>query len=736
MGETVDIKNQTIDLQKLKPYTLTWGSGKTINCYDHDVEMPVEPPDEDCINYGLPIEDQVFRKTFIPKQVLNPGRDYGDENWSEEQIDHFVDQIYQRRENGVWIFIKGRKFWIPGPYYIFLNFWKLLSREEIIYRYTNLDLWWLWIDTVRDDRFDFLLDFKCRQIGDTEFVIFMFWEYATRVRGALCPMQNCQGEEQIRKAYDRLVYGQKEMIWFLKPINRGTTEPAEGLEFKYPAEAITKGKIREQQELYGTNTDSNLEYEYPEIGSSIMFGPSKERYFDGGTWQRYYMDEFGKAVLMNPIKTINAIRPALRSRILDKQIGKGIGTSTVEELKSGNSLKWAKQMWNQSKIRPDGTSLNRCRRIFRSSLHRAPVDRWGFPKAAEEKKWIEETSRGYLEAGDMEAYRDHKRSNPLTIDDVFESANDQSTFDTDKLAKRQLYLNSEDYKNPKTGTNLKPWVRGNLRWQDDDMKTRIVVWEPNSNGRWLISHHPGEFGFEANARMHTGGLYRPGNLHAFKCGVDPYEQKEVLDQEEASLGGIAVKRKLDPLIDGPEKYYDFTDEARGIQKGDPIDLGAHFQTNRYCCTYVHRWKDPEKFYEDVALTVCYFGCQFLPEKNKANGLLKWMDAPEHNFSMYKCDMPNLTSNYKGQSEKEGVTATDKTKDEYFGYLMTLSSKWTNTIDHPDALEQLLTMNWDNATYKDLGVAMGWCEYHDKLPNFYKPKTIQQKTSVWYHERLV
>lgn len=736
MGNTVDITKQSIDLQHLKPYTLTWGPhSKKREVYGYNIDMPEEAADEDCINYGLPVEDQVFRKTFIPDQVRNPGKDYGDDNWTEAQIDHFVEQIYERRKNGVWIFIDGEKLWIPGPFYIFSNFWKLQSLEDVVYRYTSLELWWIWIDTVRDDRLDGLLDFKCRQIGDTETFIFMLWEYGSRVSGVKCAMQSCIGEDQIEKSYLRLVYGHKEMIWFLKPINRGTDSPAEGLQFKYPTEAITKGKIKAQQELSGTNTQSNLDYEYPELNSEILFGPAKERYFDGQTYGRYYLDEFGKAIEMDPVKTLKVIQPAINSRILDRQVGKIIGTSTVEEMKNGKSLRWAKKLWEQSKINPlTGTSLNRMRRIFRSALDRAPVDRHGRPRKLAEKVMIEQKSKEYLEAGDMEGLRDHQRANPLSIEQVFESANDTSQFDVDKLAKRLHYLNSEDYKNPKTGSNIKPWVRGNLRWKDDSRKSGIVVWEPNSKGRWLISKHPKDCGVPDNNKVMGVNNPKPANIHIFKCGVDPYEQKSVLS-DDVSLGGIAVKRVLDASIDGIEgRYYQFSDESRGIIAGDPVDFGMHFNTNRYVCTYLYRWADPEKFYEDVIMTNVYYGCQYLPEKNKANGLLK--HTRDNGFGHYIVDVPNLSNNVQGKSEQDGVTATEKTKDEYFGYLMTLSTKWANTIDHPDVIEQLLTMNYANATTKDLGVAVGWCEYHCKIPIFYKPKTVEQKSSVWYTENYI
>ncbi|HEY4196880.1 MAG TPA: hypothetical protein VGM63_15160 [Mucilaginibacter sp.] len=731
----INREKNTIDLQGLPRWDLTWGKNPTYReVYGFNIMMPDAPQDKYCINYGLPLEDQIFRKTEVPDQVRHPGRIH-DDPWTEEQIDYFVDTEYYRRFNGVWIFIKGEKYWMPGKMYLFQNYWPLQSGNEAVFRFTSLELDWIWIDTCRDERLFGLWDFKCRQIGDTEWALFTIWESASSWRNKKFLLQSSIGGDQIEKSYDRLVFSHNKMIWFFKPINRGTENPAQGLELKYPVSAITLNKIKAQQEKSGTNTQSNLEYEYDEINSEIIFGPSKERWGDGQTWMIAYLDEFGKADTMNPVATLNVIRPALFSRIINRKTGNFLGTSTVEEMKSGRSLKWAKQIYEQSKINPNtGTSLNGCRAIFRSALDRAPVDHWGFPMKEAERVWIEAKSKEYLEAGDIRGMLDHQRANPITIEQVFASANDESQFDIEKLAMRQQYLHSSDYKNPRTNTNVKPWVRGNLRWKDNNKETGEAVWEPNSKGRWLISAHPKDHGLKENAK--TAGVWRPkpSNTQYYRCGIDPFEQKKTIT-DDWSMGGIAVKRVLDDFIDGKEdRYYQFTDEARGIKTGDPVDGGIHFLTNRYCCTYLYRQNDPEDFYEDAILTCVYYGTEFLPEKNKANGLLKHFTDRKH--ELYIMDKPNLTKNAKGKSEEQGVTATEKTIDEYFGHLMTLSCRWANTIDHPDILEQLLTMNWDNRGTKDLGVAVGWCEYACKVPNFYKPKTIEQKSSVYYTENYV
>lgn len=196
-------------------------------------------------------------------------------------------------------------------------------------------------------------------------------------------------------------------------------------------------------------------------------------------------------------------------------------------------------------------------------------------------------------------------------------------------------------------------------------------------------------------------------------GVDPIEQKLVLDSDPSSAG-MAVFAKLDEYIDGGhEKYYQFDDPERGIKQGDPVDGGATFVTNRFVCTYLYRPLDPIDFFEHFILTAVYYGANAVVEKNRSGGLFTYLAT--RNYELYKMDKPNFNKNYKGQQESDAITATEGTIDEYFGFLTTLSCKWWNTIDHPDLLEQLLSMNYANKGKRDLGVAAGWALKGANIP---------------------
>jgi hypothetical protein len=101
------------------------------------------------------------------------------------------------------------------------------------------------------------------------------------------------------------------------------------------------------------------------------------------------------------------------------------------------------------------------------------------------------------------------------------------------------------------------------------------------------------------------------------------------------------------------------------------------------------------------------------------------------------ERPTSFKNYRGQEERDGVSATEGNIDTYFSFLTTLSCKWWNTIDHPELLEQLLSMNYANKGKRDLGVSTGWCYYAASIPRSRFTRPVEgDKPIVHFHENFV
>jgi hypothetical protein len=725
-----------IDLTALPNYTLKFGATSTKEIiYDVECFIPEAPADEDCINYNLDPYDQIFRWTYIPDQARYPDKDFGRDNWSERDLDIFVAVEHHRRRNGVWFFIKGKKTYIPGQLYYKMNYWKAMTGEEFLYRDSDREMYTFLLNATHDPKCRGVVDFKCRQLGDTENAICYMYERGSRIRGSLHTLQSFVNEDHVIETYDRLTYGHANMMWYMKPMNRGTENPKKGLILTYPPKHITHASIQKSNEEGGMVNKSSLEdYEYPPLGSRFRYGPSKPTRFDGSTGIcTAYGDEFGKPTSgMDPNNWAATMAEATFSSIRGVKRGMIIMTSTLEDI-TEDGLEWCVTLYKESdpsKKLQSGSTLNGLWRIFRGVAERGfdgiVADRWGFIDKEAVIAAVTEKYNAMIEAGNTAGAMGFIRKNPRKIEDVFMSIRNSSPFHVENLRKREFYLNEV--------AHPKPWVRGNLKWKDG-IRDTTVIWEPNPKGKWEISRHPEYYNLEDNKRA-SGFASKPGNTHAFCAGIDPIDQNETLASEsERSKGAIVLMRKFDDNVDKEQSlYYQFNDEVTGIVKGTPVDLGSNFETNRVCCTYMERPADPAEFFEDVILTMVYFGSDFLPEKNKYGGLKTYLKM--RGYAGYEMDRPTDVKNYKGQTEKGGVTATENSISMYFDFITTYTCNMANAIDHPVLLSQLITMNWKNRSHRDLGVAFGWALYASmqKKPRWHGDR--QKRAIVHFTENYV
>lgn len=700
----------TIDLYGYDHYEITFTEKSPVYpVYGYEAILPVPPPDDEIVNYGLPIEKQIFRYTYIPPDL---------KKWPTKERDDFIDGEYNRRFNGQWMFIKGQKYYITGVFYYFLNYWTSTSATRMLFRKLDLDFFIMWHLALYDPKCYGLLIAKCRQCGETEKSICVLYEYATRVKKVKCPMQSISEDDIYENAYKRILHAHNEMVFYMRATNRGTTDPKDGLFFDYQRETLSKDKMKKNQEEHGAAAIINEDYEYPPLDSAIVYGATKPHVFGTGTFGRYYMDEWGKMEMMSPLYAWGVVKQAMYNKITNEILGKALFTSTVEELRGGETLRVAKQMWNQSdpnNRKTNGETLTGLYRIFRGSLDAAPIDAWGFPKIEEARERNRSEVAMRIQQGDIKGKIEYMRMNAETIEDVFQNTNEGSQFDIEKLANRQHYI-----------LNVAPkslCIRGNLKWKDD-IRDSEVIWEPNSKGKWMISKHPSDFGLESNAKVKGVIAPKPANTNFFKAGLDPYDQQTTLEVEP-SLGGIAVKRVLDEYIDGNvNNYYQVNDPNGRYRAGDPVNDGENFITNRLVCDYLERENDPNDFFEDVIMTMVYYGTDFLPEKDKFGACHSYLKM--RGYELYLMEKPTDRKNAKGQVEREGVSATIGNIDTYFSFLTTLTAKWSGTIDHPRVLEQLLSMNYKNRGKKDLGVAVGWAEFAASQPRSAFKRQIQEE----------
>lgn len=686
-------------------YTRTWDQELTEKVYGYDCPIPDMPPKEEIINYGRPIAEQIFRKTAIPKDFSR---------WNKDQQDAFIEREHHRRRHGLWFYIKGKPVYITGLFYYFMNYWPLATGSPTKFHMGDWKFFIIWQLVVMDPTVFGLIVFKCRRIGDTEKALCMIYEFATRVRNTINQMYDCRVEDDMKKTWRRLRIAHKRMVWFMKPVC-SNDEPASMFEFREP---------KKKMDISNSYVDENGmlvadEYEFKALDSEIAYYTNTGG-ADGARVARAYIDEFGKYKQINPISLWDLMKKALEDDREAEIIGKALFTSTIEEMKGGETLETAKDLWNNSnpaKVDDAGRTATGLIRCVRGAVDRAPADRWGIVDEEAVIAKIKARHQFLIDNKQWATLIKEKRQDCLTIEDVFSNISKGSPFNMENLSNRK---NEVDYDpNPK-------WVRGNFKWVDGikpvpgnpkniNKKCR-VYFDPDENGRWMVSGHPSDFNCMPNAMDLYARIPMPSNTLQFSCGIDPVSYKENIGNKEKegdsegediktkskrSLAGLAIKRNLDPSIDLKEQMYD----AFGL----PIDGGRDFKTNRYICVYLYRHDSPSLNYEDWLMTCVYYGVDFLIEKNHSGGFYQWLEGM--GFLGYYRQGGSGVTNYKGFQEDYGLTASDKVVESYFGALTELTNNWCNTIDLPWCLEQLSTMEYDTRGQHDLGVAMGFCELH-------------------------
>lgn len=716
-----------VDTQGIPRYTMTFGDkSKKEIIYGIECWIPEEPEDHLCINYGLSEHDQIFRLTYIPDQVKYRDKDFGRENWTEKEIDDFIDQQWHIRRNGLWFWIKGIKTYVPPCLWFKMNVWAAKTGKSFIYKASDRRMFIVLMTATLHPKCKGIADFKCRQLGDTENVMCYMYERGSRIRGTLHTMQSAINEEHVIGTYERLVHGHTNMIYYFRPMNRGTESPRKGLQLDYPPKSLTHAEIQRQKDAGGIiNKSSQEEYQHPPLKSSFKYGTTKVSRFDGSTGvSTAYLDEFGKANDMSPVEWIQVISEATWDSNRGKKAGMIVITSTVEEI-SENSLEWAQKIYVESdpnKLLSSGNTTNGLWRIVRASGERGfeeiVSDRWG---DIDEKAVIDAITEKYeamVSAGNKQGAMSFLRKNPRNIEDIFLTSKNDSPFNTEGLDKRYNHID-------RLPLGDKPYIMGDFKWKDGIADT-TVIFVPNPKGLFCVSIFPKDCGVEDNKRVDGIMANKPGNTGVFCSGLDPIDQNETIaSDEERSKLSFAIMVKYNKDVDSAEHlYYQFDDEIHGIQKGMPADMGAGFKTNRFACTYMFRHDNPDIDFENVILAHVFYGSDFLPEKNKYGGLKSYLKS--RGYANYEMDKPTDVKNAKGQTEKGGVTATENSISMYFDFITAYTYSMCNAIDHPMLLQQWSTMNWKNKTKKDLGVAAGWALYASKQK---KPRWHGDKQKV-------
>lgn len=511
-------------------------------------------------------EDQVWKRIVLPldwerRRKVEQAKQEKDPEYYDLELEKIRERHWQYRLCGVWFHINGKPTYIPGSYYMYLN-WCQIDIGYPHYRDTDRRFYYVWEYCVEDPRCAGLVDIERRRMGKTYKSGSILLDRTSMYRNHHGGIQSKTGEDAKGVFKKTVVAFFKKIPDFFRPVydrSKGIT-PTSELRFY-------------QTTAKGRNAEKILDGD--ELESWIDYGTSEPFFYDGSKLNTYISDEFGKTMDCNVWDRHNIIRFCLDQD--GDWVGKALYTTTIEEMENGGEN--GQKVWdssNQNERNENGRTKSGMYRFFLPAFETTFFDKYGMPEVERAKEYYLKERAGLQ--NDPRALSSIIRKNPFDIHEAFRIDGDRCLYDSMKL---NYQLDAISYKQ-----NLV--TRGNFVWENGEPFTK-VKFEKSSNGRWEVAYLMENFE-QANNVVNRNGRFFPNNNFAFTSGCDPFKYDAVKDMRRSDCAALVLK-KYDAL--------------------NP----SHPYNDAFVCMYCHRAVTTAMANEDILKMCWYYGCQVLFERN-------------------------------------------------------------------------------------------------------------------------
>jgi len=665
-------------------YEMTWNQGLTMQLDEYTIKLPDQPAEREMINWRLPVSQQKFAYEQLPDlRTLNT-----------QDITNLAAAQWHLREHGQWQLIKGQPIYIPGGFWMFLNYWSTTRGKRPDFRIEAWEFFVFWYLRVEPDpKVLGFLDVKARRQGDSEKALFIMYERVTRYFNYPGGMQSYTDEEA-KKAFERIVRGHKKMPFFFKPKTSGTL--SEEMKFHRPSEVVTIKKLKEQRGEVIEDSDGEF------LDSSLSYRATVNLAYDGQQIGHFTLDECLKIppYKLNLRQQWDNIRRVLTLNNGMTVFGKAILLSTVEEASQNDpessTVEMAEKLWDDSNPNDlDGNGMTRSGllRLFRSYEKNAVPDEYGFPKIEEARRYRQNRIDSLLRDKNYTELLSLYRKEPETVQEAFSKSTTNCPLHPEMC---QTRLNEIKMGTNHVGEKVdNEVVIGNLQWKGGKPGTE-VEFVRSKDGRWHFSQFP----FRENSVSKRGKKYLPLNQPFYRMGCDPFDTEEVVNK--GSDGAFTVKRKL---------YMPHEDSGKlTLNELGEVENVWDMKTNQYVCAYKFRHKDPEDFYKDFIMTAWYFGVAGYVELDKP-GLTQWVRKNYPGFLQLEPE-DIINSIVTRNNRREGSKTTNALVGTYVGLLSSHISKYIWAEKIPLIITQWMYFETKKRTKFDVAVSTGWTEIAD------------------------
>ena len=540
--------------------------------------------------------------------------------WNEMSSDFkdawvsYIEQEFDRREEGFWFNNNGNPIYITGTHYCYLQ-WTKIDVGHPEFREANRIFFLFWEACKADKRSFGMCYLKIRRSGFSFMGSSETVNTATISKDARIGVLSKTGTDAKKMFTDKIVPISNNYPFFFKPIQDGMDKPKTELSYRVPASKITKRNmyLSDNQELEGLDT-------------TIDWRNTSDNSYDGEKLQLLIHDESGK--WEKPENILNNWRVTKTClRLGSKVIGKCMMGSTSNALDKGGA--------NFKKLYYDSDTKSRnANGQTKSGLYslfipmewnfEGYIDKFGMPVLKSPDKPVKGNDGEYITTGavdywenevdslknDADALNEFYRQFPRTESHAFRDESKQSLFNLTKIY-QQIDYNDGLMK-------AKYLTRGSFHWENG-IKDSRVIWTPNKTGRFLVSWIP-KYELQ-NKKQLRNGKYYPGNEHLGSFGCDSYD-----------ISGTVGGKGSNGALHGMTKFN--MDDA---------------PSNEFFLEYVARPQTAEIFFEEVLMACVFYGMPILCENNKPRLLYHFKNRGYRGFSTNR---PDKSFNKLSKTERE------------------------------------------------------------------------------------
>jgi len=641
------------------------------------IALPKQPKDI------IKFKNDTWERTLIPK-VLNKIKTIFDweqypDDFKEKWYD-YIDEEFNKREQGFWFYNKSKPIYITGTHYMYLQ-WSKIDVGPPDFREANRLFFIFWEACKADDRCYGICYLKNRRSGFSFMGSGEVINLATISSDSRYGILSKTGQDAKTMFTDKVVPISVNYPFFFKPIQDGMDRPKTELAYRVPASKFTRRKI----------ISGEMAIDLQGLDTTIDWKNTGDNSYDGEKLKLLVHDESGKwerpnNILNNWRVTKTTLR--LGSRI----IGKCMMGSTSNALDKGGSN--FKKLYNDSDVtkrNANGQTRSGLYSLFipMEWNYEGYIDSYGLPVFIKPKEKTTDTHGTPIRIGvveywqnevdglkdDHDALNEFYRQFPRTEEHAFRDEATSSLFNLTKIYE-QIDWNA-DVRNSGLVT------QGNFQWADGVKDTK-VVFAPNNKGRFFVSWVPSYH--LQNKIITKNGFKYPGNEHMGAFGCDPYD-----------ISGTVDKRGSNGSLHGLTKF----------------SMDNH-PANHFFLEYIARPPTAEIFFEDVLMACIFYSMPILAENNKPRLLYYFK---RRGYRGYSINRPDKIYNKLSVTEREIGGIPNSSEDIKQAHAAAIESYIEDYIGlrqdgtHGDlyfqrTLEDWAKFNINNRTSHDASISSG------------------------------